>query len=86
MHHLQIMESLGGDQSWFDRFVAEHSAILYYWMLIVFYLASPKVAYNFMQRVELHAMDTYGGWVSRSRSVFCKSACQHCLAFTILCV
>ena len=22
MHHLQIMESLGGDQSWFDRFVA----------------------------------------------------------------
>ncbi len=60
MHHLQIMESLGGDQSWFDRFVAEHSAIAYYWLLIFFYLGSPKIAYNFMQRVELHAMDTYG--------------------------
>ncbi|KAG1670419.1 hypothetical protein FOA52_010154 [Chlamydomonas sp. UWO 241] len=63
MHHLQIMESLGGDQSWFDRFVAEHSAIAYYWLLIVFYLVSPKVAYNFMQRVELHAMDTYAEFI-----------------------
>lgn len=63
MHHLQIMESLGGDRSWFDRFVAEHSAIAYYWLLIAFYLISPKVAYNFMQRVELHAMDTYAVFV-----------------------
>jgi ubiquinol oxidase len=63
MHHLQIMESLGGDRSWFDRFIAEHSAIAYYWLLIAFYLISPKIAYNFMQRVELHAMDTYAVFV-----------------------
>ena len=63
LHDTQIMESLGGDRSWFDRFVAEHSAIAYYWLLIAFYLISPKVAYNFMQRVELHAMDTYAVFV-----------------------
>jgi hypothetical protein len=56
----QIMESLGGDQAWFDRFLAEHAAIMYYWMLIGMYLVSPKLAYNFMQRVEHHAADVYG--------------------------
>lgn len=38
----------------------QHAALLYYWLLIGFYLVSPKLAYNFMQRVELHAYDTYG--------------------------
>lgn len=55
----QIMESLGGDRAWFDRFIAEHAAVFYYWVLIAFYLVSPRMAYNFMQRVELHAADTY---------------------------
>lgn len=32
MHHLQIMESLGGDSLWLDRFMAQHGAILYYWV------------------------------------------------------
>ncbi|GIL99273.1 hypothetical protein Vretimale_4432 [Volvox reticuliferus] len=59
MHHLQIMESLGGDRAWLDRFIAEHAAVFYYWVLIFFYLVSPRMAYNFMQRVELHAADTY---------------------------
>lgn len=34
MHHLQIMESLGGDSLWLDRFMAQHGAIVYYWVLI----------------------------------------------------
>lgn len=55
----QIMESLGGDQLWFDRFLAEHAAILYYWVLIVMYLLSPKNAYAFSELVEWHATDTY---------------------------
>mgnify|MGYP006283428017 CR=1 FL=1 len=58
----QIMESLGGDQAWFDRFLAEHAAVLYFWVCIGFYLVSPKNAYNFMQRVEHHAADTYSEW------------------------
>jgi len=69
MHHLQIMESLGGDQSWFDRFVANHSAIAYFWLLIFFYLVSPKLAYNFMQRVELHARDTYTVFVESNKEL-----------------
>jgi ubiquinol oxidase len=69
MHHLQIMESLGGDVAWFDRFVADHSAVFYYWLLIVFYLISPKLAYNFMQRVELHAMDTYAEFVVENKEL-----------------
>jgi len=30
----QIMEALGGDQAWFDRFCAYHAAIVYYWVLV----------------------------------------------------
>ncbi|KXZ56602.1 hypothetical protein GPECTOR_1g541 [Gonium pectorale] len=66
MHHLQIMESLGGDRAWVDRFIAEHAAVLYYWVLIGFYLVSPRMAYNFMQRVELHAADTYTAFLERN--------------------
>jgi len=49
------MEALGGDQLWFDRFVAEHSALTYYWVLILMYLFSPKDAYAFSELVEWHA-------------------------------
>lgn len=72
MHHLQIMESLGGDQMWFDRFLAEHSALLYYWLLIFFYLVNPKVAYNFMQRVEHHASDTYSVFLEQNKDILAK--------------
>jgi len=30
----QIMEVLGGDRLWFDRFLAYHAAIVYYWVLV----------------------------------------------------
>ena len=48
---------------------SEHSAIAYYWLLIFFYLVSPKVAYNFMQRVEYHAMDTYAVFVETNKDL-----------------
>lgn len=63
LHHLQIMESLGGDQLWIDRFLANHAAIAYYWILILFYFVSPKSAYNFSELIEAHAVDTYGEFV-----------------------
>eukprot|EP00877_Chromochloris_zofingiensis_P007896 jgi/Chrzof1/335/Cz01g12010.t1 len=69
LHHLQIMEALGGDQLWFDRFLAEHAAILYYWMLILFYLVSPRLAYMFSELVELHAMDTYTEFVAQNEDL-----------------
>nr|QKY15004.1 plastid terminal oxidase (PTOX) [Polytomella parva] len=69
MHHLQIMESLGGDQHWFDRFFGQWAAVGYYWLIIAFYMFSPKIAYNFMQRVELHAYDTYAAFVEVNRDL-----------------
>lgn len=51
----QIMESLGGDQLWVDRFMAQHAAIVYYWVLVVLFVLSPKLAYNFSELIEAHA-------------------------------
>lgn len=53
LHHLQIMESLGGDQMWWDRFLAQHSAIFYFWVLILFYTFAPRMAYAFSELVEV---------------------------------
>ena len=58
LHHLQIMESLGGDQYWIDRFAAQHAAVFYYWVLVFFFAFSPQLAYIFSELVEvpLHAV------------------------------
>ena len=55
------MESLGGDRLWVDRFMAQHAAILYYWLLVAIFFFSPALAYNFSELIEAHAVDTYGG-------------------------
>jgi hypothetical protein len=52
LHHLQIMESLGGDRQWIDRFLAEHAGVIYYWVIIAFYAASPSASYAFSELVE----------------------------------
>lgn len=70
------MESLGGDQLWFDRFLAEHSAILYYWVLIFMYLLSPKNAYAFSELVEWHATDTYTQVRCARPMLLCLHVCR----------
>ncbi len=67
MHHLLIMESLGGNTVWSDRFIGYHAALAYYWFLIVVYLCSPRIAYQFMELLESHAVDTYGTFVKVNR-------------------
>lgn len=59
MHHLLIMESLGGNQHWSDRFLAQTTALFYYWVVVALYIVSPRTAYNFMEMVEEHAHHTY---------------------------
>ncbi|ESA34201.1 plastoquinol oxidase immutan [Leptolyngbya sp. Heron Island J] len=59
LHHLLIMEELGGDGRWIDRFLARHTALLYYWIVIGLYLVAPNAAYNFMELVEQHAYASY---------------------------
>jgi hypothetical protein len=49
LHHLLIMESLGGNSMWSDRFLGYHAAIVYYWLLNIVFLFSPRVAYQFME-------------------------------------
>jgi hypothetical protein len=48
-HHLLIMESLGGDKDWEVRFLAQHSSIIYYFVLIFVWILSPTLAYNFSE-------------------------------------
>ena len=58
-HHLLIMESLGGDQEWFVRFLAQHASIVYYFIMVTLWVLSPTLAYNFSELIESHAVDTY---------------------------
>ena len=53
------MEALGGDQSWFTRFLAQHAAVAYYWVLVALFMASPSLGYLFSVLLEGHAVDTY---------------------------
>jgi ubiquinol oxidase len=59
LHHLLIMEELGGNAKWKDRFVAQHVALGYYWMVVGLYLFNPTMAYNFNEAVEEEAFQTY---------------------------
>ncbi|ONK70272.1 uncharacterized protein A4U43_C05F32020 [Asparagus officinalis] len=59
LHHLLIMEELGGNSLWFDRFLAQHIAIFYYFMIVFMYALSPRMAYHFSECVEKHAYSTY---------------------------
>jgi ubiquinol oxidase len=59
LNHLLVMETLGGDRAWLDRFLGYHCAVLYYWLVALAYCLSPAIAYEFMELLEAHAVDTY---------------------------
>ncbi|KAG5516363.1 hypothetical protein RHGRI_037172 [Rhododendron griersonianum] len=63
MHHLLIMEELGGNAWWFDRFLAQHIAVFYYFMIVFMYALSPRMAYHFSECVESHAFETYDKFI-----------------------
>jgi ubiquinol oxidase len=44
LHHLLIMEALGGDKRWLDRFLAQHVAVAYYTVAALMYILSPRMA------------------------------------------
>ena len=44
LHHLKIMEELGGNKEFGDRFIAQHMAFFYYWLVVGVYIAAPAVA------------------------------------------
>ena len=63
LHHLLIMESLGGADRYADRFLAQHAALAYYVYVLAVYLVSPRMAYNFQEQVEEHAFATYDAFL-----------------------
>jgi hypothetical protein len=62
-HHLLVMESMGGDKRWRDRFLAQHAAVAYYWALVALYFLSPSWSYKFSEMLETHAVGTYRQFV-----------------------
>lgn len=69
MHHLLIMESLGGDKFFKDRFLAQHIAFFYYWFIVFTYIFNPILAYNLNQSVEEHAASTYQEFIDENKEV-----------------
>mmetsp|Transcript_10577 Transcript_10577/g.17501 ORF Transcript_10577/g.17501 Transcript_10577/m.17501 type:complete len:300 (+) Transcript_10577:257-1156(+) len=59
LHHLLIMEELGGADAWFDRFIAQHIAVGYYVFALSLYFVNPVLAYNLNHAIEEHAYSTY---------------------------
>ena len=72
LHHLLIMEELGGNEKWKDRFVAQHTAFFYYWFIVSIYLFNPILAYNLNHAVEEHAYETYNTFLNQYE-LFLKS-------------
>lgn len=68
LHHLLIMEELGGNKAFADRFVAQHIAFFYYWIVVALYIISPAVAYDLNKHVENHAFDTYSEYVQSNEA------------------
>ena len=64
-HHLLIMEHLGGDKRFVDRFFAQHTAFAYYWFTCLIYILSPSMAYNLSEQIEEHAYHTYDEFLKK---------------------
>lgn len=63
LHHLLIMESLGGNRRWLDRAIAQHVGVAYYWIVVLLYMLTPQHAYYLMELIEAHAYHTYDDYL-----------------------
>jgi ubiquinol oxidase len=66
LHHLLIMEALGGADKFADRFIAQHLAFGYYWYCVLVYMLHPRAAYHLTELVEDHAYRTYDAYLARN--------------------
>eukprot|EP00566_Odontella_aurita_P018448 CAMPEP_0113527022 /NCGR_PEP_ID=MMETSP0015_2-20120614/1068_1 /TAXON_ID=2838 /ORGANISM="Odontella" /LENGTH=324 /DNA_ID=CAMNT_0000425417 /DNA_START=27 /DNA_END=1001 /DNA_ORIENTATION=- /assembly_acc=CAM_ASM_000160 len=64
LHHLLIMESLGGNSSIIDRTLAQSMAFGYYWYVIGVYAWNQAAAYHLSELIEDHAFNTYNGFLT----------------------
>ena len=63
LHHLLIMEALGGNSSPVDRFVAQTMAFGYYWYVTVVYFFSEQAAYHLSELIEDHGTLLYNVYI-----------------------
>ena len=66
------MESLGGDQTYWVRFMAQHSAIVYFIVLCFLWALSPSLSYRFSELLETHAVNTYGQFLDENEQILKK--------------
>jgi ubiquinol oxidase len=59
LHHLLIMESLGGNSFWMDRLLAQAMACGYFWYVVALYSVNEQAAYHLSELIEDHAYHTY---------------------------
>ena len=67
LHHSEIMKELGGDDEFKDRFISQHIAFFYYWVVVVLYMSSPAIAYDLNKHIERHAYDTYNKYMIQNK-------------------
>jgi len=68
LHHLLIMESLGGNTSVVDRTLAQAMAFGYYWYVTLVYTFSRQAAYHLSELIEDHAFNTYDKFLSKNEA------------------
>jgi ubiquinol oxidase len=64
LHHLLIMEELGGNDNAIDRAVAQTMAFGYYWYVVAVYAWSQECAYHLSELIENHAYNTYNTYLT----------------------
>merc|ERR1712146_289054 len=69
LHHLLIMESLGGNSSIVDRTLAQTMAFGYYWYVTAVYSYSEQAAYHLSELIEDHAYNTYNTYLTKNEAV-----------------
>lgn len=72
LHHLLIMEELGGNTNYIDRLIAQHIAFFYYWLVVLLYFYNPTHAYHLNQMVEEEAYETYNNFLTNHKSELIK--------------
>lgn len=69
LHHLLIMEALGGNSSVVDRTIAQTMAFGYYWYVTAVYSISEQAAYHLSELIEDHAYNTYNKYLTQHEAM-----------------
>ncbi len=68
LHHLLMMEALGGNASVVDRCLAQTLAVGYFGYCCALYATNRRLAYHLSELIEAHAYETYDDYLRREGS------------------